>query len=60
MTNPKPLRGLAALKLSNPKRFAEIVSKGGKASSGNFKNLTPKQRQEFGRKGGKVSRGPKE
>ena len=33
--NKKP-RGLAALKIKNPERFAEIVSQGGKASVNSF------------------------
>jgi general stress protein YciG len=35
MTKP---RGLAALKISNPARFNEIVRKGGLNSPNNFKN----------------------
>jgi len=35
MSKNKP-KGLAALKITNPQRFAEIVSKGGKSSVNSF------------------------
>lgn len=52
---PKP-RGLAALKLSDPVRFAEIVSKGGKASPTSFNKVTSEVHKEFSSRGGKAGK----
>lgn len=41
MNEDKPLRGLAALKVKDPERFAEIVKKGAASSS---KGWTPERR----------------
>lgn len=50
MAEPVKPRGLAALKISNPERFAEIVSKGGKASINSF-NKNP----ELAKRAGQIS-----
>lgn len=50
--NDKKLRGWAALKANDPERFQKLVSKGGKNSPTNFKNLSPEEHRAISKKGG--------